>query len=103
MPEQVATFIRDWWGFAAFIVGGLLAYSAGKERQRYKVDQIGRDVDRQGVELKELRNEVEKMRTQENKNHLHAAETVTKLIVSQGHIIERLDEIRTALAGKVDK
>ena len=103
MPEQVANIIKDWWGFGAFIIGGLLAFSAGKERQRYKVDQIGRDVDRQGGEIQELRLEVEKMRTEETKNALHATEIVTKLVVSQGHIIERLDEIRVALRGKVDK
>lgn len=46
-----SSFLADWWQFAVFVVGAFAAYIAGKERQRFKVDHIGQEVERQGQRI----------------------------------------------------
>jgi phage-related minor tail protein len=85
-------FIADWWGFLAFLGAGAVAFLAGKERQRYRVDQIGKD-----VEI--LAKRVKALEVQGN------AEAVTlgeiKVMLSQ--IVQALGEVRADLKGKADK
>lgn len=105
MPEKadIANFVADWWQFGAFIFGAMVAFLVGKERQRYKVDQIGRDVEALSQKVDRQGAEIESMRRDENANALHSTEVLTKLITSQGHIIQSLEEIKEALKGKADK
>lgn len=92
MPETFVDLVKDWWGFVAFIIGGLLAYSAGKERQRYKVDQIGTEVERQGKRIEAL----------ERQGNTEAVQ-LAEIAMSQTHILNSLNEIKQALRGKADK
>lgn len=92
MPEGLVEIFRDWWGFGAFVLGGLLAFSAGKERQRYKVDKIGEEVERQG-------HRIEVLERQGNAEAVQLAEIAT----SQTHILNSLNEIKQAMRRKADK
>lgn len=89
---DIARFVADWWQFGAFVGGAVIAFLVGKERQRYKVDQIGQEVEAQGKRI-------EKLETQGNAEAVQLAQIVT----SQTHIIRTLEEIKTGLRGKVDK
>lgn len=89
---DIAKFIADWWHFGAFIGSAAIAFLIGKERQRFKVDQIGKEVEVQGKRI-------EKLETQGNAEAVQLAQIVT----SQTHIIRTLEEIKTNLRGKADK
>jgi pantothenate kinase type III len=89
---ELHTIITDWWQFAVFVGGAFIAFVVGKERQRFKVDQIGREVEAQGERIKAL----EKQGTAE-------AVQLAQIVTSQGHILRTLDEIKQALGGKADK
>lgn len=94
MPYKadLPTLIADLWQFAVFLGSAVIAFIIGRERQRFKVDQIGRDVEAQGERIKAL----EKQGTAE-------AVQLAQIITSQGHILCTLDEIKQALGGKADK
>lgn len=94
MPYKVdlANFIADWWQFGAFIAVSVIAFLVGKERQRFKVDQIGKEVEAQG-------RRIEKLERQGNAEAVQLGQIVT----SQTYIISTLDEIKESLRGKVDK
>ena len=92
VPGSLVEIIQGWWGFGAFVVGGLIAYSAGRERQRYKIDQIGVEVERQGVRI-------EALERQGNTEAVQLAEIAT----SQTHILSSLNEIKEVLRRKADK
>lgn len=105
MPDEaeVVNFVADWWQFGAFMIGAIVAFLVGKERQRYKIDQIGHDVESLSQKVDRQGAEIESMRREENANAVHSTEVLTKLITSQGHIIQTLEEIKEALRGKADK
>lgn len=94
MPYKtdVAALLIDWWQFGFFILGGVIAFFVGKERQRYRLDQIGQEVEDQGKRIRALE-------TQGNAEAVQLAQIVT----SQGYIVQALDEIKASLRGKVDK
>lgn len=89
---EIANIVTDWWQFAVFLGGAFIAFAVGKERQRFKVDQIGREVEAQGERIKAL----EKQGTAE-------AVQLAQIVTSQGHILRTLDEIKQALGTKADK
>lgn len=88
----VASLIADWWQFVAFAVGGLVAYVAGRERTRFRVDQIGREVRAQGERIAALER-------QGNSEAVQLAQIAT----TQGHILKELGEIKVAMRGKADR
>jgi hypothetical protein len=89
---ELGAFVADWWQFGAFLVGGLIAYVAGRERQRFRVDQIGQEVRDQGERIAAL----EKQGTAE-------AVQLAQIVTTQQHILTALDDIKRALQGKADK
>jgi len=90
--SDLANFIADWWQFGAFLGAAAVAFFVGKERQRYKVDGIGREVKAQG-------RRIERLEAQGSAEAVQLAQIVT----SQSYIIKTLDEIRGGLRGKMDK
>lgn len=90
--SDLPTLIADLWQFAVFLGSAFIAFIVGKERQRFKVDQIGREVEAQGERIKAL----EKQGTAE-------AVQLAQIVTSQGHILRTLDEIKQALGTKADK
>ena len=84
--------IGDWWAFGAFIGTALIGFFIGRERQRWRVDQIGQEVQNQGHRITILE-------TQGNSDAVQLA----KIISTQTHILEGLHEIKASLQQKVDK
>jgi hypothetical protein len=82
---ELHTIIADWWQFAVFLGGAVVAFIVGKERQRFKVDQIGREVEAQ------------------EKQGAAEAVQLAQIVTSQSHILRTLDEIKQALGTKADK
>lgn len=105
MPEKadIVPFVADWWQFGAFMIASFVAYMTGKERQRYKIGQIGQDLERLSKKVDQQGADIDSMRREENANAVHSAEVLTKLITQQGHIIQTLNEIKDALKSKADK
>ena len=89
---EIANIVTDWWQFAVFVGGAFIAFIVGKERQRFKVDQIGREVEAQGKRIAALE-------TQGNAEAVQLAQIVT----SQTYIMKTLDEIKQSLKGKADR
>lgn len=89
---EISDIVADWWQFAAFVTGTAVAFLIGRERQRFKVDQIGRDVDAQGKRIAALE-------AQGNAEAVQLAE----IVVTQGHILTALEDIKETLRGKADK
>ncbi|MDD9727245.1 hypothetical protein PVV74_17430 [Roseovarius sp. SK2] len=85
-------FIAEWWHFIAFIGGAIISFFVGRERQRYRVDEIGKEVKNQGLRI-------EKLEEQGISEQIQLAE----IIVTQKNIVRTLDEIKASLQGKADK
>ena len=94
MPYKIeaANIIADWWQFAIFVGSAVIAFFVGKERQRYKVDQIGQEVERQG----------RRIRTLEDQGNAEAVQ-LAQIVTSQGYIVQALNDIKETLRGKADK
>ena len=96
-------FIADWWQFGAYLIGGIALYITGRERQRYRVDEVGRDVSTLKRDLAEMKSEFSKG------GRDHAAEIVTttralaEISTGQAHILRELGQLREELRGKADK
>lgn len=92
MPESLVNAVREWWDVGAFIVAGVLAFIVGKERQRWRVNQIGEEVEKQGKRISHL----------EAQGHTSAV-TLAEIRTNQNLILTMLRELREDLKGKVDK
>lgn len=95
--------VSDWWRFAFVVVGAILAFVLGRERQRYKVDQIGKEVCFLKEEMKEIRKELSSMHTQEGADAVEATRSITELSVDIKYLRKTIDEIRLELKQKADK
>lgn len=105
MPYKadIANFISDWWQFAFFIGGAFIAFIVGKERQRYKVDEIGRVVDRLEAGLKDVRKELSSMHQHEGAEAISSARSITELATDIRYLRKAIDEMRAELKEKADK
>lgn len=105
MPYKtdLANFIADWWQFGAFIAVSVIAFLGGRERQRYKVDEIGRDVCALKADLKEVRKELANMHEQDGAEAVSAAKAITELATDVRYLRRMMDELRAELRGKADK
>lgn len=103
-------FIADWWQFGAYIIAGVILYVTGRERQRYKVDAVGRDV----TALKEAVAEIKAGLASENKDHnaeaISTAKALAEISAGQVHILKEvagfktdLSELRKEIKEKADK
>lgn len=88
----IGKVVLDWWQFLVFLIGGVIAFMAGKERQRFKVEQIGIEVDNQSKRIKAL----------EEQGNVEAVQ-LAQIVTTQSHILEALAEIKESLQGKADK
>lgn len=84
--------IQDWWAFAAFVAGGVIAFLLGQERRRYRVDDLARTVERLDKDVRDLRAQ-------------GSADTVTlaEIRVQLRTIISELSNMREDVKGKADK
>ena len=53
-------FVQDWWQFGAYLIAGIALYVTGRERQRYRVDEVGRDVAALKRDLSDMKSEFTK-------------------------------------------
>ena len=83
MESDFWQVLRDWWGFAAFVLTGIISYIAGRERQRFRIDDLGRKVEAQEKRLKTL----------EEQGRAEAI-SLAELRSSQAAILQALSEIR---------
>lgn len=85
-------FLQDTWQFIAFLFGGIFAFVLGRERQRWRIDQLGEkvsDLDRRITGLEE-------------QGHVEAV-TLAEIRTTQTTILDALAELRADLKGKADK
>lgn len=94
MPYKadIAALAADWWQFGVFLAGAIIAFFVGKERQRFRVDQIGKEVEAQGKRIEAL----------EKQGNAEAVQ-LAQIVTTQGHILKALEEIKGTLKGKADK
>lgn len=94
MPYKVdlGAFVADWWQFGIFLASAVIAFFVGKERQRFRVDQIGREVEAQSRRIKAL----------EDQGRSEAVQ-LGQIVTSQTYIIQTLNEIKETLKWKADK
>jgi hypothetical protein len=85
-------FVRDWWTIGVFMAGLVVSYIAGRERQRYRIDDLYGKVKAQDARLKVL----------EDQGQAEAI-TLAEIRVQQVNILAALSEIKDALARKADK
>lgn len=91
------------WEFIVFILAGAFGLLIGRERQRWRVDQIGQKLDE--VE-REMRDEFRRIKAREHddeKGKQHVAVLLVRLETKQSAIFDTLVEMRKELKGKVDK
>lgn len=105
MPDkmELGALIADWWGFGAFLIGVLIAYITGKERQQYKVEQLGRDLAVMKKDITEVRRELATMHLQDNTDAVSAAKAITELATDIKYLRKSMDELHCELRGKADK
>lgn len=84
--------INDWWAFAAFVAGGVIAFLMGQERRRYRVDDLARKVERLDEDVRDLK-------AQGSAD----AVTLAEIRVQLKTIISALSDIREDVKGKADK
>lgn len=94
MPYQsgLLGFLSEWWQFVAFVAAGIVAFVMGKERTRWRVDQLGdrvKDLDQRMVRLERQGNA--------------EAVTLAEIKATLGGIKDSLAEMRDDLKGKADK
>lgn len=100
---ELVTLVADWWQFGVFIGGSIIAFMVGKERQRYKVDQVGRDVCGLKVEMKEFRKELSAMKSIDGAEAVQAAKSITELATDIKYLRHSMDDLRSELRRKADK
>lgn len=93
-----------------FFGGAVLAFFAGKERQRYRVETIGRDVATLKKDLQDVKRELADMHAQDGAEAIAAARSITELATDVRYLRKAtdefkhvLDDLRSELRGKVDK
>lgn len=84
--------LRDWWQFLGFALGGLVALVTLRERTRWRLDQLGHEVERLQAEVAELRRQ-ERVDTK----------ALAEISATQTAIQTTLTAIWADLRGKADK
>lgn len=92
MPESFISAAKDWWPFFVFVAGGVVSFFLGRERQRWRVDTIGTELDAQSKRIARL-----EVRGEEEAVALAEIKTTQTLILTQ------LTELRAEMRGKADK
>lgn len=96
---EIGTFLLDWWQFVVFLGGAAVAFIVGKERQRFRVDQVGKDFEILSAKVDMQSMEIEKLKAQGNSE----AVTLAQIVTSQTYILASFEEIKETLRGKADK
>ena len=84
--------IRDWWAFGVFVGGGVIAFLLGKERQRFRIDELAR-------RMKELDADVQSIKRQTAAEAISLAEIRVELRANT----QALTDLRNDLKGKADR
>lgn len=100
---EITNLVQDWWQFAFFVGGAFVAFIVGKERQRYKVEDIGRDVSGLKKEVQDLREELTLIHKQEGAEAVSSARSITELATDIRYLRKTVDEMRAELKEKADK
>jgi hypothetical protein len=88
----MADIFRDWWAFVAFMLTGAIGWVLGLERNRWRIDDVGRAVGH-------LEERVKTLEAQGMASERSQATSNEKL----DHIREDLREIKKDLRGKEDR
>lgn len=95
--------VKDWWGFGAFLAGAAGAYLTGRERQRYRVDAVGKDVSALKRDVDAVRKELGEIRMQETSQAVEAARVIAELATDVRYLRKAIDDLRDDLRRKADK
>jgi len=100
---EVGAFLAEWWGFGAFLLGVLVAYVTGKERQQYKVEQLGKDLAALKSDVAKVRKELSDIHQHDGQEAVSSARAITELATDIKYLRKTMDEMRAELRGKADK
>lgn len=85
-------FILKWWGFIVFVVSGLVGWIIGVERNRWKINDLTKEMMEQKQEIKEIKSSIK-----------DDAVSFAKLFIMVERVELKLDNIERRLDQKVDK
>lgn len=90
--ETLGAALREWWHVGLFLVGGAFAAMMGRERNTWRISEVGRKVD-------DIEGRVRKLEAQ------GAAEAITlaEIKITLANITTLLSELKHDLQGKQDK
>ena len=100
---EIGAFLADWWQFGVFLLGIYGAWIMGKERQQYKVEQLGKDLCALKKDVSSIRREISDMHSQEGTEAVASAKAMTELATDIKYLRKTVDDLREELRGKADK
>ena len=96
-------FLQEWWHIIVFALSGGVAFVLGKERNRWKIDQIGKEVEKAFTEIEKVERKVDALKDTANRNAIELSNEVAILQTHTSNILSLLMEMRDELRHKVDK
>lgn len=106
MPDRMlklTTFLAEWWSVLVFMFSAVIAFIIGRERQRWKVDQLGEQIQKLNEDheknLVKIVNRVERL----EKERVADAQVLSGIAATQGQILERLEWIQRDLGQKKNR
>ena len=90
--SEISNIVTDWWQFIAYLAVAWSSFLIGRERQRFKIQELAQIVTKQGERIEAL----------ERQGNAEAVQ-LAKIVTSQAYIMKTLDEIKQSLKGKADR
>lgn len=95
--------LQEWWHVIVFAASGGVAFVLGKERNRWKIDQLGKELEKAFSEIEKMENKVDALKDEAGKNATHLGNAVAILQTQTTNILTLLVEVRDELRNKADK
>ena len=103
MPDRIPQVVSDWWQFAAFLAAAVVAYVTGRERQRWRVHELGEKIDRQDAEHNKRMERLFSRVAQLERDTAQDGRTLSSIDATQKQILSALDQMRAQLDQKQDR
>lgn len=100
---MIGQVLQEWWHVLVFMASGVVAFILGKERNRWKIDQLGKELNKAFVELDKLETKVDGLKDAAAVNATTMSNAVTALQTQMTNIYSLLTEVRDELRKKADK
>lgn len=94
--RDFSEMVQDWWGFAAFLAGTVLAFWMGTKRREWQLQEAIKDIE----ELKQRMREAEREQRSEANSIAGITSALQSISENQRRILAAIDALQT---GKADK